>query len=478
MNSGFSSRSWWTRLASLTSESRVALGARLTDPLRSGFPRRSSSSFHATLTARTRVRFSHVTLKYRAIGSRALKVLQAVEGQLSRFLPILHMSHRRLLKCGSADISLAGQHAPCDVLCAEASLSGPASPPGCPSASNRRDGQHGDDCRSARIGSGRRACGLACGLASGVSHHPVWLLARMALNAIDGMLAREFHQKSVLGGYLNEIGDVVSDAALYAPFAFVAPFGAPGIGRGDRVVDRDGVRGRARPGHGARAGMTARWARAIAPSSSARSGLWVGLSLPLPAWLGWAVPILAALLLSSLWSTRVRAGIAEAEERHGLRDVRADVERLSRREDLPDARWRRVCFIATGRQSRARRAAPSSCSTAATSIPAAWRTLPTSSTCPISPCSPGMRAGRAARPASADSARVLARRCATSRRSSITSQTTYGIAAAGHRGGRPERWRGARRHMGPRLRAEHPLHGARLAGLPGQAVCAICAQRH
>ena len=29
---------------------------------------------------------------------------------------------------------------------------------------------------------------------------PAWLLARMALNAIDGMLAREFHQKSVLGG--------------------------------------------------------------------------------------------------------------------------------------------------------------------------------------------------------------------------------------------------------------------------------------
>ena len=52
----------------------------------------------------------------------------------------------------------------------------------------------------------------------------------MAFNAIDGMLAREFHQKSVLGGYLNEIGDVVSDAALCAPFAFIAPFDAAGIG--------------------------------------------------------------------------------------------------------------------------------------------------------------------------------------------------------------------------------------------------------
>jgi CDP-diacylglycerol---glycerol-3-phosphate 3-phosphatidyltransferase len=47
---------------------------------------------------------------------------------------------------------------------------------------------------------------------------PVWLLARMALNAIDGMLAREFRQKSVLGGYLNEIGDVLSGAKT-SPFA-------------------------------------------------------------------------------------------------------------------------------------------------------------------------------------------------------------------------------------------------------------------
>ena len=43
----------------------------------------------------------------------------------------------------------------------------------------------------------------------------------MAFNAIDGMLAREFGQKSRLGAYLNELTDVVSDAALYLPFALV-----------------------------------------------------------------------------------------------------------------------------------------------------------------------------------------------------------------------------------------------------------------
>ena len=59
---------------------------------------------------------------------------------------------------------------------------------------------------------------------------PIWLFVRMALNAIDGMLAREFNQKSRLGGYLNEITDVVSDAALYLPFAFVHPFDTLQIG--------------------------------------------------------------------------------------------------------------------------------------------------------------------------------------------------------------------------------------------------------
>ncbi|UTH74813.1 CDP-alcohol phosphatidyltransferase family protein [Chromobacterium sp. IIBBL 290-4] len=52
---------------------------------------------------------------------------------------------------------------------------------------------------------------------------PLFLFLRMALNAIDGMLAREHGQQSCLGGILNEAGDVVSDAALYLPFALIAP---------------------------------------------------------------------------------------------------------------------------------------------------------------------------------------------------------------------------------------------------------------
>jgi len=56
---------------------------------------------------------------------------------------------------------------------------------------------------------------------------PAWMLLRMALNAVDGMLAREFGQQSRLGAYLNELSDVIADAALYLSLASV-----PGAGAG------------------------------------------------------------------------------------------------------------------------------------------------------------------------------------------------------------------------------------------------------
>lgn len=53
---------------------------------------------------------------------------------------------------------------------------------------------------------------------------PPVLFLRMALNAIDGMLAREHAQQSRLGAILNELGDVVGDAALYLPLALRPEF--------------------------------------------------------------------------------------------------------------------------------------------------------------------------------------------------------------------------------------------------------------
>ena len=51
---------------------------------------------------------------------------------------------------------------------------------------------------------------------------PFALLLRMALNALDGMLAQEHNMKTSFGAILNELGDVVSDSFLYLPFALLS----------------------------------------------------------------------------------------------------------------------------------------------------------------------------------------------------------------------------------------------------------------
>ena len=55
---------------------------------------------------------------------------------------------------------------------------------------------------------------------------PVVMLLRMALNAIDGMLAREHGMQTVAGGFLNELCDVLSDCVLILPFVWVIPVAA------------------------------------------------------------------------------------------------------------------------------------------------------------------------------------------------------------------------------------------------------------
>ena len=140
---------------------------------------------------------------------------------------------------------------------------------------------------------------------------PIWLFARMALNAIDGMLAREFHQKSVLGGYLNEIGDVVSDAALYAPFALVTPFHPFGIGTIVLLSVVTEFAGALGPMMGASRRYDGPMGKSDRAFVFGALGLWIGLSAALPAWIVWAVPVIAILLLLTVVN-RVRAGLREA----------------------------------------------------------------------------------------------------------------------------------------------------------------------
>jgi len=57
----------------------------------------------------------------------------------------------------------------------------------------------------------------------GPEHHllflalPIGLFIRMALNALDGMMARTYNQQSKSGELLNELGDVVSDLFVFFP---------------------------------------------------------------------------------------------------------------------------------------------------------------------------------------------------------------------------------------------------------------------
>jgi len=50
---------------------------------------------------------------------------------------------------------------------------------------------------------------------------PLGLLLRMALNALDGMMARQYQMQSKLGEILNEMGDLVSDLALIFPLVII-----------------------------------------------------------------------------------------------------------------------------------------------------------------------------------------------------------------------------------------------------------------
>jgi len=46
---------------------------------------------------------------------------------------------------------------------------------------------------------------------------PIGLLVRMALNALDGMMARTYNQQTKKGELLNELGDIVSDVFIFFP---------------------------------------------------------------------------------------------------------------------------------------------------------------------------------------------------------------------------------------------------------------------
>jgi CDP-diacylglycerol--glycerol-3-phosphate 3-phosphatidyltransferase len=138
---------------------------------------------------------------------------------------------------------------------------------------------------------------------------PAWQFPRMALNAIDGMLAREFGQSSRLGAYLNELTDVASDAALCLPFA-VLPGSSPWLVGAVIVLsivsEMAGVLG-------ATVGSTRRYDGPMGKSDRAFVfgviALLVGLGVPMAAAFDWIWAAVAALVLATIVN-RVRKGLA------------------------------------------------------------------------------------------------------------------------------------------------------------------------
>jgi CDP-diacylglycerol--glycerol-3-phosphate 3-phosphatidyltransferase len=140
---------------------------------------------------------------------------------------------------------------------------------------------------------------------------PVFFFIRMALNAIDGMLAREFGQKSRLGAYLNELTDVIADSFLYLPFAYLPGFDGLWIG----VVIVLAVISEMTGVVGVMTGASRRYDGPMGKSDRAfvfgALALWIGLGGPVAPLVSYLFPRVLALLLAFTIVNRVRKGLAE-----------------------------------------------------------------------------------------------------------------------------------------------------------------------
>lgn len=144
---------------------------------------------------------------------------------------------------------------------------------------------------------------------------PVWMLLRMALNAIDGMLAREHGQMSVLGAFLNELTDIASDAALFLPFALWLPAGGFWIGCIAVLAALSECAGAIAPALGASRrydGPLGKSDRAVVFGALA---LWIGLAGSLPAGIApWIGPLIALAIAVTVYR-RVDQALGEIRTR-------------------------------------------------------------------------------------------------------------------------------------------------------------------
>ncbi len=144
---------------------------------------------------------------------------------------------------------------------------------------------------------------------------PLWMFLRMAFNAVDGMLAREFGQQSPLGAYFNELSDVISDAALYLPFVAIAPFGWGSVGAVIFLSAVSEMAGALGPMVGAPRQYDGPMGKSDRAFLFGALGLWLGLAGSLPDAALWIMPVAAlAILLNTL--NRIRSGVRQARTNH------------------------------------------------------------------------------------------------------------------------------------------------------------------
>lgn len=148
------------------------------------------------------------------------------------------------------------------------------------------------------------------------AHHPVlflllppWMFLRMALNAIDGMLAREFGQQSPLGAYLNELTDVFADAVLYLPFVLIVPLGWGSVGTLIFLSAISEMAGALGPMVGAPRQYTGPMGKSDRAFLFGCLGCWLGLTGSLPDWVFWLLPAASIAILLNIIN-RIRGGLA------------------------------------------------------------------------------------------------------------------------------------------------------------------------
>jgi CDP-diacylglycerol--glycerol-3-phosphate 3-phosphatidyltransferase len=139
---------------------------------------------------------------------------------------------------------------------------------------------------------------------------PVLLFLRMALNAIDGMLARELGQKSALGAFLNELTDVIADAALYAPFAFLPHFGGLEVAAVVLLAALSEMTGVVAVTIGASRRYDGPMGKSDRAFVFGALGLAIGFGLPPQGWQAWVMPAIALLLAVTIVN-RTRAALRE-----------------------------------------------------------------------------------------------------------------------------------------------------------------------